>query len=242
MKGDKPLVELIPAALIAFIPGLLWVWYFYKKDIHEPEPKIYIIKVFILGAISVLPAAAMERAILYLYPNRQMPTDLFSLLLFTIFVVGLVEEFWKYAAVRYTVYNTREFDEHPMDGLIYAVAAGLGFAAMENLFYTTSFGYGTGLVRAVVTTLAHASFSGIVGYNLGLAKMNPQRETYFIVRGLILASILHGIYNFIFLSRILPVVGTVPIFILIVWQLFRRFKSAQERSPFRLENRDREET
>jgi len=232
------LAKLLPAALIAFIPGLLWVWYFYKKDIHEPEPKLYILKVFLYGALTVFPAAAMERAILYTYPNHQMPTGYFSLLLFAIFVVGLVEEFWKYAAVRYSVYHTQEFDEHPMDGLIYAVTAGLGFAAFENLLYTTSFGLGTGLVRAVVTCLAHASFSGIVGYNMGLAKMNPERERAFIIRGLFLASLLHGIYDFLFLSRILPLAGTVPILIFITWQLFRRFKVAQEHSQFKVRNKN----
>jgi len=229
---------LLPAVLIAFIPGFLWVWYFYKKDIHEPEPKLYILKVFFYGALTVFPAAAMERIILLTYPNRQIPSEYFSLLLFAIFAIGLVEEFWKYTAVRYSVYHTREFDEYPMDGLIYGVTAGLGFAALENLFYTVSFGVGTGVVRGVVTCLAHASFSGIVGYNLGLAKMNPLREKYFIVRGLVLASILHGIYDFLFLSKILPLAGTAPILILVTWQLFRRFKAAQEQSQFRIKNKN----
>ena len=232
------MIKSLPAALIAFIPGFLWVWYFYKKDIHEPEPKFNILKVFLFGALTVFPAAAMERIIIMTYPNQQMPTDYLGILIFSIFVIGVVEEFWKYAAVRYSVYNTREFDEHPMDGLIYGVTAGLGFAALENFFYTMSYGYGTGLVRAVVTFLAHASFSGIIGYNMGLAKMFPEKERYFLFRGIALASLLHGIYDFLFLSRIMPLAGTIPILIFIVWQLFRRFQVAQAESQFKLRNKE----
>lgn len=231
--------KILSSTLVAFIPGLIWVWYFYKKDIFEPEPKVLILKVFVTGVLTVLPAAAMERLILFTYPGRQIPKQLFALLLFTIFVVGLVEEFWKYVAVRYTVFNTKEFDENPMDGLIYGVTAGLGFAALENLFYTINFGIGTGVVRAVVTCLAHASFSGIVGYHLSLAKLEPDNSTYLILKGLILASILHGIYDFLFLSKLLPIVGTVPILIFITWQLFHRFKVAQDQSPYNPRNKRR---
>lgn len=227
----------LPSTLVAFIPGLLWVWYFYKKDLYEPEPKINILKVFVAGVLAVLPAAAMERAVLFTYPHRQIPSRYFDLLIFSIFVIGLIEEFWKYAAVRYTVFNSREFDEHPMDGLIYGVTAGLGFAALENLFYTNNFGIGTGAVRAVVTCLAHASFSGVVGYHLGLAKMTPAKGNYLMVKGLFLASALHGIYDFLFLSKIMPLIGTVPILIFITWQLFRRFQVAQVESPFNPRNR-----
>lgn len=224
-------------SLIAFVPGLLWVWYFYKKDIYEPEPKLYILKVFLVGALTVLPAAAMERMIMFFLPDRQMPKEVIPLLFFSIFVIGIVEEFWKYVAVHSTVYQSQEFDENPMDGLIYGVTAGLGFAALENLFYTTNFGLGTGAVRAVITCLAHASFSGIVGYHLGLAKMEPAKSNYLIVKGIVLASILHGLYDFLFLSKILPILGTVPILFFITWQLFRRFQVAQIESPYNPHNR-----
>ena len=37
----------------------------------------------------------------------------------------------KYAVVRYTVYMSREFDE-PMDGIVYMMACGTGFAVWVN--------------------------------------------------------------------------------------------------------------
>ena len=219
--------------LLAFIPGLFWVAYFYHQDIYEPEPKWFIIKVFFLGALSVLPAAGLEKLILLFLPQQQIPEDHLSLLAFCFLVIGLLEEISKYLAVYYLMYKNPEFDEQPMDGLLYGVTAGLGFAALENFFYAANFGLATGAVRAVVTSLAHASFSGIMGYNLGLARLLPSKSVYFIVKGLVLAVLLHGLYDFVFLSRILPWITTAPLIFLMIWQLFRRFQAARLDSNFR---------
>ena len=32
------MLRLAAFVLIALIPGLLWLWYFYRKDRHDPEP------------------------------------------------------------------------------------------------------------------------------------------------------------------------------------------------------------
>jgi RsiW-degrading membrane proteinase PrsW (M82 family) len=49
----SPLAALIMAA----IPAGLWLAFFYLQDRHEPEPKHYVIGVFILGALVAAPLA-----------------------------------------------------------------------------------------------------------------------------------------------------------------------------------------
>ncbi len=105
--------------------------------------------------------------------------------------------------MRLAVYDHEEFDE-VVDGIIYAVAAGLGFAAVENLFYSVRFGITVGLFRAFITDLAHASFSGIVGYHLGLAKLHKGNTTFLLLKGLAVAVGLHGMYDFLIISRLVP--------------------------------------
>ena len=95
------------------------------------------------------------------------------MLLAAVFGVGLVEEFFSYWAVRRVAYDHPEFNE-PVDGIIYAVSCGLGFAAFENMLYASTLGLGVGMVRAVLTSLVHASFSGIVGFGMGVAKFAPR--------------------------------------------------------------------
>ena len=49
-------------------------------------------------------------------------------------VIGPCEELAKFLAVRLFVYRNKEFNE-PLDGIIYAAAAALGFASLENVLY-----------------------------------------------------------------------------------------------------------
>uniref|UniRef100_A0A7V1EHJ7 PrsW family intramembrane metalloprotease n=1 Tax=candidate division WOR-3 bacterium TaxID=2052148 RepID=A0A7V1EHJ7_UNCW3 len=46
--------------LIALAPCLFLFWYFIHRDRYEPEPKRYIIKIYFLGALMVLPGLIIE--------------------------------------------------------------------------------------------------------------------------------------------------------------------------------------
>jgi protease PrsW len=127
-----------------------------------------------------------------------MGSNLIINILGSIFIVGFVQEFLKYAAVRYTVFNSVEFDER-VDGIIYGAAAGLGYATMTNLQYIMDnggVGLGVGAIQVAITALAHASFSGVVGYFLGRAKFENMGP-FWMPLGLTLAAVLNGIVTFV---------------------------------------------
>ncbi|MGE5573872.1 MAG: PrsW family intramembrane metalloprotease [Bacteroidota bacterium] len=216
--------------LVSLGPGLLWVWFFYRKDRAEPEPKALVTKAFLFGVASVFPAAFLEA------PFRRVITtgrrDLLALLVVSILVVGVVEEISKFVAVKVAAYDNAEFDE-VMDGIVYGVAAGLGFAATENLFYATTYGLAVGVFRAFITDLAHASFSGIVGYYLGRAKFDARHATGLVARGLGTAIVLHGAYDFLIIGGIVP--ATFGIFMVLATYAYlsRKIVQARKLSPFR---------
>jgi protease PrsW len=111
-----------------------------------------------------------------------------------IFIVGTIQEFLKYAAVRYTIYGSQEFDERT-DGIIYGAAAGLGYATCLNIAYVIGNGgvdLGVGAIRVAVTALAQASFAGVTGYFLGRAKFE-NRGPLWLPAGVVLAAVLNGI-------------------------------------------------
>jgi RsiW-degrading membrane proteinase PrsW (M82 family) len=212
---------------VSLLPGLLWVYYFYRKDRYEPEPANLVIKAFIYGALAVIPVGLIEAPFAKLISN---PPNLVTLFLVTIGVIGLVEETAKFAVIRYTIYNSDEFDE-VVDGIIYSIAAGLGFAALENLLYTYVFGFKVGVIRAIVTSLIHASFSGIMGYYLGKAKLEAKPSL--IWTGLLQVIILHGLYDFLIISGFVSnylVYGMVIAFYIYLVSLINR---AVESSPFK---------
>ena len=124
--------------------------------------------------------------------------DTVTTILGGILVVGFVQEFLKYGAVRYSIYHSEEFDE-PTDGVIYATAAGLGYAAVLNIQFVVSNGgvdLGAGVIRMAVVALAQASFSGITGYFLGRAKFESEK-IWWMPLGITLAAVANGLFNWL---------------------------------------------
>ncbi len=188
---------LAAGVLLALVPALIWLLFFYLQDRLEPEPKRYVIGVFVLGAllataIGIPLVNDLFRVSDWLYQSALVQ------LVGGILVVGFAQEFLKYAAVRYTVYGSREFDER-MDGVIYGTAAGLGYATMLNIQYVLSnagVDLSVGVIRIVITALAQASFSGIVGYFLAQDKFEG-KPVWWVPLGLALAAVLNGAFVFV---------------------------------------------
>ncbi len=188
LRGPVDLGPLL-AALMAGIPAALWLGFFYLMDRHEPEPKQLVVGVCVLGALIAAPLAdfvqfqAVPPIALEVHGISQHSLDR---IIYAVFVAGLAQEMCKYACVRYTVYMSREFDE-PMDGIVYMMACGTGFAVWVNYHRLSGQGHqvylSTGAAQAVVTTLAHASFAGALGYVMGRAKFSRRSAP---VRGILL--------------------------------------------------------
>jgi RsiW-degrading membrane proteinase PrsW (M82 family) len=119
-------------------------------------------------------------------------------ILASILIVGFTQEFLKYAAVRYTVFFSPEFDER-VDGIIYGAAAGLGYATTLNLQYIIGNGgvdMAVGVMTVVTTALAQASFAGITGYFIGIAKFE-RKGPFWLPEGLIIAAVLNGVVSYL---------------------------------------------
>jgi RsiW-degrading membrane proteinase PrsW (M82 family) len=169
--------------LLALAPTLFIFLYIYRKDCYEPEPLHLVAWVFFLGALSVIPAALVE----LLFPEGVVSSA---------FIAPVVEEGLKFLVVFIAIYHHPEFDE-PMDGIVYAMAAGLGFATIENILYVLEGGVAVGIIRAIASVPGHVVFSCIWGFALGTAKFRPGKErSGIILAGLFSAMLLHGIFNF----------------------------------------------
>jgi RsiW-degrading membrane proteinase PrsW (M82 family) len=191
-------LELILAGLVlALIPALIWMIFFYLQDRLEPEPKGYILGVFLLGAI-LASAVGIPLVDNFFQTSKWIHTDTLTTILGSILVIGFTQEFIKYAAVRYSVFQTAEFDE-ATDGVIYATAAGLGYATVLNLQFVISNGgvaLGSSVIRMVVVALAQASFAGITGYFLGRARFE-NKAWWWMPAGISLAAVGNGLFNWL---------------------------------------------
>jgi RsiW-degrading membrane proteinase PrsW (M82 family) len=215
--------------LIALAPGLFWLWLFVRLDRIRPAPRRLIALTFLWGMLSVVPAAVIETFAIG-DETLQAGSALSGVALAMFAMVGPVEEFSKFAAVRLSVFRSLYFDE-PMDGLVYSAAASLGFASLENLFYVLSFGPEVMLARAPLSTLAHLVFGSLWGYGLALHQRSGRASRIPLLLTLLAAAALHASFNvaafggWLLVSILLVAVGAV-------WA-YRRFQWGQRTSPFR---------
>jgi RsiW-degrading membrane proteinase PrsW (M82 family) len=183
---------LLAVIALGFGPGLFWLLYFYKRDEIEPEPLRMIRNTFLLGMASTVVAIIIESLI----PSPPIITMVIE--------APVVEESLKFLVVFFTAYRSLEFDE-PMDGVIYASSAALGFASLENALYLLSEfqnPQGQPIIIAVLRTFlsvpGHALMSILWGYALGRAKFEPENKVLgTILAGLISSMVAHGGFNFV---------------------------------------------
>jgi RsiW-degrading membrane proteinase PrsW (M82 family) len=188
---------LLTGVFLALVPAAIWLVFFYMQDRAEPEPKHFVLAIFGLGAL--LAAAVGIPLVENIFRvSHWLYVDTLTTILGGILVVGFTQEFLKYAAVRYSIYHSDEFDE-VTDGVVYATAAGLGYATVLNIQFVISNGgvdLGAGVIRMAVVALAQAAFSGITGYFLGRAKFESE-PVWWMPLGITLAAIFNGLFNWL---------------------------------------------
>ncbi len=182
-------------------PSIVWLLYFLRKDSH-PENNSQIIKIFVYGALAVLPAALIQFGIFE--AASFMEPSIFKTFLVMFFGVALIEELLKYLVVKDKIMNSPHFDE-PMDLPLYMIISALGFAAIENILAIVGPGaFSLSLEKTIMTSffrfisavLLHALASGTFGFFAALAIYKPKDKIKLLIIGFFTAVFLHGLYNF----------------------------------------------
>lgn len=220
--------------LIASIgPGLLWLWYFYRQDKYEPEPVRVILKIFLIGLLVVVPAGLLEQIWRQQLINAVKNADWASFLVMSFLVISLIEEGLKTLTLWWFVGRSPELNE-PVDGIIYGITLGLGFASLENLLWASVFGFGVAALRAVVTTLAHATFTGWMGHYISRYKLQKEMGASILLKGFLIVFLSHGLYDFLLFLR--NPISSLLAFLLVATllvRLYRLLRNQVEHSPFR---------
>ncbi|MHB9288350.1 PrsW family intramembrane metalloprotease [Halobacteriales archaeon Cl-PHB] len=223
--SDEPLLGVLAGASVA--PALVLVGYIWWDDPTRREPFSLLAVTFLLAILFATFAAIVNS--LLSGPFALFGT--YGLVAYFFLVVGPIEEFVKWLAIRVQAYNDPRFDA-VINGAIYGAVAGLGFATVENFVYiantyVTASGAGTGaqLEGATLTAAGrafvgpgHVIFSAFAGYYLGLAKFNPENRGPIVVKGLLIAAFIHGLYNT--LVSVVPVTGVSVLLVALVYDGF----------------------
>ncbi len=222
---------------IALAPIVVIFSLVFMLDRYEREPIKYLVLSFIFGILIAFPVVLVE-----LYLQKLLSPELrLNAVIFTAlsagFVVALPEEGFKYIILRLYNYPKEAFNE-PYDGIMYAVAVSMGFAAIENVLYTFEHGMGTGILRAFTAVPAHAAFAHIMGYYVGKAKFVPQRgkRIRLMLLGLGGAVLTHGLYDFFLMyDNASWGIFTFIVLIIAIILAIHAIRAHQRNSPFREE-------
>ncbi|MCU4719525.1 PrsW family intramembrane metalloprotease [Halapricum hydrolyticum] len=187
--------------LLSAVPALGLAAYIWYADVTTQEPLSLLVGTFLLGVLVAGFAGVLNATVPALFLGAGIDIGLVA---FFFLVVGPIEEGVKLLAVRLYPFRDDRFDA-VIDGAVYGAVAGLGFATIENALYITqnvaaagadqiAVGGGTSIVRALAGP-GHVIYSAIAGYYLGLAKFNPENAGPIVIKGLLIASVIHGGYN-----------------------------------------------
>lgn len=213
---EEPLVGSL--AVLSILPALGVAGYLWYGDPTRREPLLTLAATFLLSILFAGFAGVVNTALGPLFDLSGVA----GLIAFYFLVVGPVEEVVKWLAIRVYAYRSGAFGA-VVDGVVYGAAAGVGFAAIENLLYiATTYvqaAEATGIApRSAATSVAaqrlvvgpgHVVFSAWAGFYLGLAKFNPENRGPIVVKGLLIAAFIHALYNsaVTVLPSVLPTLG-----------------------------------
>jgi RsiW-degrading membrane proteinase PrsW (M82 family) len=197
-------VAFVIGLVFALLPVPFLVWGVLALDRYEPEPVRILVLTFVWGAgVATLIALVLnqvDQAWLTGALGRQG-----GHLATAVIAAPIVEECAK-GLVILGMFKLSRFElDGPLDGIVYASAVGIGFAMTENvLYYSASVDHAGGgallatfVLRGVLSPFAHPLFTSATGIGLGFAAISPRRSVRVLAPlcGLIIAVILHGIWN-----------------------------------------------
>src|SRR3954466_8058159 len=167
------LLQALPTSIgaAAIAPALLVLWLVVAAD-ERPGPPARVWLAFILGAasISLLGIARAPFAAILAVPGNPWMTQALR----SVFGVAAPEEIVKVLVIVVVsaVARRRTFSD-PMDTVVYGAAAGLGFAAYENLAYLVEHAdmwRSLAALRSVLTVPFHGALGVIAGAYLAIAR------------------------------------------------------------------------
>ncbi|HEY2246468.1 MAG TPA: PrsW family glutamic-type intramembrane protease [Bradyrhizobium sp.] len=165
------LVESLPTVIgtAAIAPALFMLWLVVAAG-ERPGPPVKIWTAFVLGAASISLLGLVRAPFVRLIAIPDNPWA--SQALHAVFGVALPEEAVKILVIAAVAMRRRSSGD-PMDTVVYGAAAGLGFAAYENLAYLVQHAEmwrSLAILRSVLTVPFHGALGVIAGAYLAIAR------------------------------------------------------------------------
>ncbi len=196
----------IGLALLALLPVVVIVSFVTWIDNWEPEPMALYLAAFMWGAgVSTIFSLIFNDR--FDQTAQLIMSATSSDILTTVLAAPLIEEAFKGLGVLVILALFRRNFNGPVDGIVYGMLIGLGFAFTENIVYFSRFYEDLGTVfraRAILNPFVHPLATAMTGLFVGLSLRQRSRASllYLAPTGYLIAFGLHALHN---LSAVLNV-------------------------------------
>lgn len=192
------MITTIWLSIIAVIPLIIWLVFFWLRDYKQKEPAFWIVLTILLGGVSAFLALYVQTGFHSLFPV--LASKIYAIDLFGLSIVSILEEGFKFLVVFIVFKLNKDFDE-PIDFMIYMIFSAIGFATIENLVAVLApntliiEGIQISLMRMITADLLHIIASGMIGFFWALSFV--KRRVIYLYTGIVTSMIYHTIYNLI---------------------------------------------
>jgi protease PrsW len=204
------IIHALPSLLpvCCFLAGLVYL------DSYKLVPLRWVIGAIVLGCTAALAS----------YPINLIGLDWLGINFgaYTRYVAPFIEESLKALAIWMLIRKNRI--AFLVDAAIYGFAVGAGFAILENLFYLNLLPdtrLGTWIVRGFGTAIMHGAATAIFAMlSDTLGDQHPKARGIVSLPGLLIAVIVHSVFNHFFFSPILntaAVLLSLPLLMVVVF-------------------------
>lgn len=194
----------------------MWLDYFRKIDVFEPEKIKHLVLAMLIGCGTPFISIAIYR--LVDLTGLQMTGDVSNDLFYSIIIIGANEELCKILGVIVAFRLLRNYIKEPIDYLVYAGLVALGFSIVENFKYFNEYGMQIITTRAFYSALVHIINTTIIVYGfyrLKLFNRGKQLTNTLVAIGVSASS--HGLFDFFLMNEFLgPYTQLFSIFVYLI--------------------------
>ncbi|HOQ15331.1 MAG TPA: PrsW family glutamic-type intramembrane protease [Candidatus Paceibacterota bacterium] len=193
--------------ILAFLPIYFWLKFYLWQDKNKPEPKKWLWFLFLAGVASTFFIYWLENFVINFLPSDLKVLNISNP---SLLILSLIEESVKLFIPLIILKKNKYFDE-AIDALVYLIVFALGVAFVENLGVcleeilinqTFSAGFYSAFIlvilRFIGANLLHTLTASLSGIFLALSRLNKKK--WYLLLGLILATITHYCFNLLMIN------------------------------------------
>ena len=205
MFASVGIIPAIMAAVVAFVPAMLYLLPLIWLDRYDPEPLWLLALAFAWGGLVAVIVSFIVNTVIGAVAFQVSGSVEASTFVGAVISAPIFEEASKGIGLLILLIFFRRYFDDILDGIVFAGVIALGFATVENVLYYGRAVDGGGLggltilffMRGIMSPFAHVTFTAMTGIGCGIARESHNIAVRILmpIVGYVGAVILHAIWN-----------------------------------------------